>query len=73
MMSAFLNISNGEAIDRKKIPHLPFADFSLNALEIVKKGGKVVQFFAYQDGPALKFMAVLRTDRIWVAGCLILL
>jgi len=69
MMTAFLNISNGEAIDRKKIPHLPFADFSENALEIVKKGGKPVQLFAYQDGPALKFMAVLRTDKLWVAGC----
>ncbi len=68
-MNAFLNISNGEAIDRRKIPHLPFADFRENALKIVGKGGKVVQYFAYPDGPALKLMAVLRTDTLMVAGC----
>jgi len=68
-MNAFLNISNGEKLDRRKIPHLAFADFRENALEIVEKGGKVVQFFAYPDGPALKLLAVLRTDRLMVAGC----
>ena len=69
MMNAFLNISNGEAIDRRKIPHLPFADFRENALEIVREGGKIVQFFGYQDGAAMKFMTVLRTDKLMAAGC----
>ena len=68
-MNAFLNISNGEKIDRRKIPHLAFDDFRENALEIVGKGGKVVQFFAYPDGTSLKLLAVLRTDRLMVAGC----
>ena len=69
MMNAFLTISNGKALDRKKIPHLSFADFSENALKIVREGGKVVQYFAYPEGPALKLMAVLRTDRLLIAGC----
>ncbi len=69
MTTAFLEISNGEKITREKIPHLPFNDFHENALSIVKNGGKVVQYFAYQDNTSIKFMAVLRTDKLMVAGC----
>ncbi len=69
MTTAFLKISNGEKIDRSKIPHLPFDAFSKDALTIVKDGGKVVQYFCYEDNSALKLMAVLRTeDQLLVAG-----
>lgn len=50
-MNAFLTISNGQALDRKKIPHLDFADFSETALKIVGEGGKVVQFFRLSRRP----------------------
>ncbi|MBU8849600.1 MAG: hydrogenase [Desulfobacterales bacterium] len=69
MTNAFLEISNGEKLAREKIPHLSFNDFYDNALHIVKTGGKVVQYFGYQDDSSIKFMAVLRTDKLLVAGC----
>ncbi|MCP4021831.1 MAG: hydrogenase [Desulfobacteraceae bacterium] len=69
MTNAFLEISNGEKIPREKIPHLSFDDFKDNALTIVKGGGKVVQYFAYPDDASVKLMAVLRTDKLWIAGC----
>ncbi len=69
MTNAFLEISNGETVTRENIPLLSFEDFQKNALGIVSQGGKVVQFFAYQDNGSLKFMAVLRTDKLFVAGC----
>jgi len=69
MTNAFIQISNGETIARKTIPHLLFDEFFKNALAIVKEGGKVVQFFAYQDDTKIKFLAVLRTDKLMVAGC----
>ncbi len=69
MTTAFLEISNGEKLSRDQIPHLGLATFQKEALSIVKGGGKVVQYFAYPDGAKLKLMAVLRTDKLWVAGC----
>ncbi|MDD9305156.1 MAG: hydrogenase [Desulfobacter sp.] len=70
MTTAFLNISNGEKIDRNLIPHLSFDALSENALKIVKEGGKVVQFFAYKEKDKLKFLTVLRTQtQILVGGC----
>jgi Ni,Fe-hydrogenase III large subunit len=69
MTTAFLKISNGQALERKAIPHLSFNEFQENALRIVKDGGKVVQYFAYGDGDTIKLMAVLRTDELLVAGC----
>ncbi|MCF8067522.1 MAG: NADH-quinone oxidoreductase subunit C [Desulfobacterales bacterium] len=68
MKSDFLEISNGEALIRSRIPHLPFDLFRKEALDIVGNGGKVVQFFAYQDGEAVKLLTVLRTDKLLVAG-----
>lgn len=69
MTTAFLEVSNGEKIERDKIPHLSFDDFHKNALSIVENGGKIVQYFGYQDDTAVKLLAVLRTDRILIAGC----
>ena len=69
MTTAFLEILNNEKIERKKIPHLSFELFRENALALVNKGAKVVQYFAYLDGPLVKLMAVLRTDKLFVAGC----
>ncbi len=69
MTTAFLKISNGQRIERGAIPHLSFEKFQENAIKIVKGGGKVVQYFAYEDGKTIKLMAVLRTDELLVAGC----
>ncbi len=69
MTSAFLRVSNGEKIERRRIPHHSSEEFRKNVLDMMKKGGKVVHYFAYQDSPALKLMTVLRTDQLWVAGC----
>ena len=69
METGFLQIGNGEAIDRGRIPHLGFDDFRTQALAVVEGGGKVVHYFAYQDGSAVKLLAVLRTEQLLVAGC----
>jgi Ni,Fe-hydrogenase III large subunit len=69
MQTEFLHINNGVAITRDRLPHLSFDDFRAGAMEVVAGGGKVVQFFAYPDEGKLKLLAVLRTDRLLVAGC----
>jgi Ni,Fe-hydrogenase III large subunit len=69
MEMGFLQIGNGQAIKRDRIPHPTFEEFSRQAIDIVKNGGKVVQFFAYEDEGRLKLLAVLRTDHLYVAGC----
>ena len=69
MKTDFLEISNGKAISRGQIPHLPFEAFHQEALNIVGNGGKVVHYFAYSDGGSVKLLAVLRTDTLLVAGC----
>ena len=69
MRNAFLEVSNGETVARKKIVHLPFNAFQENALGIVKQGGKVVQYFGFQDKASMKLMVVLRTDKLLVASC----
>ena len=69
MKTDFLRISNGVSIARERIPHLSFDNFHQEAINIVKNNGKVVHYFAYADGSAVKLMAVLRTDELLVAGC----
>lgn len=69
-MSEFLKISNGEPVEQLRIPHLTFDDFSTSILKTVKGGGKIVQFFAYEDGPVLKLIIVLRlSEKLMVSGC----
>lgn len=69
MSNAFLQISNAEKVCREAIPHLSFDEFRGQALDVVTDGGKVVQYFAYPDKDRLKLLAVLRTDKLFVAGC----
>ncbi len=69
MRNAFIEIENGKAISRDSIPHLPFNRFYDLAISSVKEGAKVVQFFGYEDAGKIKFLAVLRLNRLWVAGC----
>ncbi len=69
MDKGFLQVDNGEAIARDQIPKLTFADFRDRALELVADGGKIVHYFAYLDGGAVKLLTVIRTDRLLVAGC----
>ena len=69
MNTDFLQIGNGEAVTRDRIPHLSFDDFRSQALNIVSGGGKVVQFFAYPADDGINLLAVLRSDRLLLAGC----
>jgi Ni,Fe-hydrogenase III large subunit len=69
MNTSFLEISNGEAIPRNRIPHLSFNAFHQETLNIVEGGGKIVHYFAYMDKDKLRLMAILRTDKLLVAGC----
>ena len=65
----FLQVGNGEAIDRKRIPHLSFDILRDEMLYLIDNGGQVVQFFAYTDDETVKFLVVIRTDRLLVGGC----
>ncbi|MDB4442429.1 hydrogenase, partial [bacterium] len=69
MNTDFLQIDNGEAITRDRIPHLSFDDFRSQALDIVTSGGKVVHFFGYPEGDGVNLLAVLRSDHLLIAGC----
>ena len=69
MNTDFVQIENGKAMTRHRIPHLAFDDFRRQALEIVTNGGKVVQFFAYPADDGFNLLAVLRYDHLLVAGC----
>jgi len=50
---------------------MSFNDFRKEALGVVGDGGKIVQFFTYQDkDETLKLLAVLRSDNtLFAAGC----
>jgi len=69
MNTDFIQIANGQAVNRDHIPNLTFDDFRSQALAIVANGGKVVQFFAYPDGDGVNLLAVLRSDHLLIAGC----
>jgi Ni,Fe-hydrogenase III large subunit len=69
MQTGFMEISNSQRVSRRRIPHLSFADFRAQALDIVAGGGKVVQHFAFVQGTKPYLLAVLRTDRLMVAQC----
>ena len=69
MNTDFIQIGNGEAVTRDRIPHLAFDDFRSQALHIVANGGKVVHFFAYPDDDEVNLLAVLRSDHLLLAGC----
>ncbi|MCD6429677.1 MAG: hydrogenase [Deltaproteobacteria bacterium] len=68
-MAELLEIKNNERVQRAAIPHLEFADFRQELLDFAVAGGQVVQLFAYQDSGLLKLLAVLRNDKLYVAGC----
>jgi Ni,Fe-hydrogenase III large subunit len=68
METAFLPFQNGERLDRGRIPRLSFDELRADALRIAGDGGKVVQFFAFEEGGSLVLVAVLRTDQLLVAS-----
>lgn len=69
MNGAFAPVSNGMIYRRSRLSHLPFDVFRREALDIVKAGGKVVQFFSYAEDGVDRLMAVLRTDKLLMACC----
>ncbi len=68
MSNAFLQISNAQKVSRKEIPQLAFDEFRRQVFDMVIDGAKVVQYFVYPDKNRLKLLAVLRTDKLFVAG-----
>ena len=58
MQTDFLEIDNGKAVARDRIPHLSFDDFRTQAMGLVDGGGKIVQYFAYEEGGGIKLLAV---------------
>ena len=69
MNNQFLAVKNGQRQDRDSIPRLSFEQLRAQALQIVGQGGKVVQFFAYEERGELSLLAVLRTEQLLVASC----
>ena len=66
---AFVQVDNGKHIPRSELPVLGFEELRSEALERVASGGKVVQFFAFDDG-GLKLVAVLREgNELRAASC----
>lgn len=68
-MAELLAIKNNQRIKRSEIPQLDFAVFRQELLDLAAAGGQVVQFFAYADAGLLKLLAVMRRDKLYVAGC----
>jgi len=75
-MAELLPIENNEMILRSDIPDLKFADFRAALLDFTLdstgepgQAGQIVQFFAYPDQGNLKLLAVLRNEKLYVAGC----
>jgi Ni,Fe-hydrogenase III large subunit len=69
MQTGFLQIVNGAAVTRDRLPQLSFDAFRSQTLDLVSHGAKVVHFFAFADGSRIKLLTVLRTDRLLVAQC----
>ncbi len=61
-------IDNGERLDRDRIPRLAFEELRTQVLELVAAGGKVVQFFAFEEDEDLVLLVVLRTNQLLVAS-----
>ncbi len=68
-MVNLLQIQNNERLDRANIPHLPFFQFRNEMLALAKDGAQVVQYFAYEEEGSMKMLAVMRTDKLFVASC----
>lgn len=69
MNTAFLEVSNGVALPRERIPELAFDTFRQEALDIIENGGNVVHYFAYVQDGRVKLMVILRKDTLLAAGC----
>ena len=71
MDNNLLQVQNGEAVPRIDIPDLDFITFRRTVLESTRKGGFVVQFFAYEnEEKELKLLTVLRSGlKLYVTGC----
>lgn len=68
-MDKLLQIQNNERLNRADIPHLDFESFRSALLDFADNGGQIVQFFAYEDQGVAKLLAVMRNDKLYVAGC----
>jgi Ni,Fe-hydrogenase III large subunit len=69
MQTRFLDIEHGQTVARSRIPRLDVDAFRDEVLALAAKGAKVVQYFAYPEGDALRLLAVLRLEGLLVAEC----
>ncbi|MBV5318777.1 MAG: NADH-quinone oxidoreductase subunit C [Desulfobulbaceae bacterium] len=65
-MDNLLQISNGERVERQRIPHVDFARFFRIMNDFIHNNGYIVQFFAYTDGGRTKLLAVVRNSNLFV-------
>jgi Ni,Fe-hydrogenase III large subunit/Ni,Fe-hydrogenase III component G len=62
-MTSFLDIHNGEAVPRKRVPHLVFEDFRRAVIEASSPRYRVSALFGYPgDGGRVDIVAVLAAD-----------
>ena len=70
-MDNLLKIENGETISRKRIPCVPFQDFSKNLSDFVNNYGFIVQFFAFNEDGQIKILAVMRNESLYVTSTVV--
>ncbi len=67
-MDNFLQIKNGEVVERQHIPLVEFPRFLRVMNDFVANNGYIVQFFAYPDNGAYTLLAVVRNSNLFVLG-----
>ncbi|MDD2469000.1 MAG: hydrogenase [Desulfobulbus sp.] len=65
-MDNFLKITNGQCIDRRKIPCLPLVKFSRLLSDFVDYEGYIVHLFAYENESETRLLAVVRNNGLYV-------
>ena len=64
-MDKLLRITNGQPVNRQRIPRLPFAHFSRVLTDFVHYDGFVVHLFAYQEEGETRLLAVVRNSELY--------
>jgi len=69
MADRFVEIKNGECIDRNRVPRLAFAEFQETLKELCAADGRIVQYFAYREGETCRLFAVIRQKMLLALEC----
>ena len=65
-MDKLLQITNGECIERGRIPRMSPEIFYRQLNQFVRNGGFIVQFFAYPENKQMIQLAVLRSSNLYI-------